>query len=181
MLHLKPLLLSTVLLLPIYGHSVLASSLEAGNQNGQEQSGQLDDSQAHAASVLDKLHQSAANADWDSYFSLFSPDAGFIGTDASEYWNMVEFEQYARATKGWTYQSSSRRLVQHGDVIVFDELLDSQSYGLGRGTGTLVKTEQGWQILQYSLSFPIPNALAPRITDQIKLYRKKQKSVPEGN
>ncbi len=176
MLHLKPLLLTTALLLPIYGHSALAHSPETGNQNGQ-----LDDSQAQAASVLDKLHQSAANADWDSYFSLFSPDAGFIGTDASEYWNMVEFEQYARATKGWTYQSSSRRLVQHGDVIVFDELLDSQSYGLGRGTGTLVKTEQGWQILQYSLSFPIPNALAPRITDQIKLYRKKQKSVPEGN
>ena len=176
MLHLKPLLLTTALLLPIYGHSALANSLEAGNQNGQ-----IDDSQAQAASVLDKLHQSAANADWDSYFSLFSPDAGFIGTDASEYWNMVEFEQYARATKGWTYQSSSRRLVQHGDVIVFDELLDSQSYGLGRGTGTLVKTEKGWQILQYSLSFPIPNALAPRITDQIKLYRKKQKSVPEGN
>ncbi|WP_233962489.1 nuclear transport factor 2 family protein [Shewanella indica] len=180
MLHLKPLLLTTALL-AFYGHSALANNPQAGNQTGQEQSGQLDDSQTQAALVLDKLHQSAANADWDSYFSLFSPDAGFIGTDASEYWNMVEFEQYARATQGWTYQSSSRRLVQHGEVIVFDELLDSQSYGLGRGTGTLVKTEQGWQILQYSLSFPIPNALAPRITDQIKLYRKKQKSVPEGN
>ncbi len=117
----------------------MANSPEAGNQNGQEQNGQLDDSQAQAASVLDKLHQSAANADWDSYFSLFSPDAGFIGTDASEYWNMVEFEQYARATKGWTYQSSSRRLVQHGDVIVFDELLDSQSYGLDGAQARLSK------------------------------------------
>lgn len=76
---------------------------------------------------------------------------------------MVEFEQYARATKGWTYQSSSRRLVQHGDVIVFDELLDSQSYGLGRGTGTLVKTEQGWQILQYSLSSPFPTPWRPEL------------------
>lgn len=93
---------------------------------------------------------------------------------------MVEFEQYARATKGWTYQSSSRRLVQHGDVIVFDELLDSQSYGLdGAQHACQNRTRLANTAIQPE--FPIPNALAPRITDQIKLYRKKQKSVPEGN
>nr|WP_280529664.1 nuclear transport factor 2 family protein [Shewanella dokdonensis] len=37
------------------------------------------------------LHLSAAAADWDSYFSLFTEDAGFIGTDITEHWTMGIF------------------------------------------------------------------------------------------
>ncbi|WP_394392175.1 nuclear transport factor 2 family protein [Shewanella woodyi] len=126
----------------------------------------------NAEQVLDKLHQTASDGDWDSYFSLYLPDAIFIGTDANEHWTMKEFQQYARPTQGWTYTLKSRKLntVQKlNKVIVFDELLDSQSYGISRGTGTLVLTDMGWKIAQYHLSFPIPNAIAKEITATIKL------------
>ncbi|MCG9713315.1 nuclear transport factor 2 family protein [Shewanella insulae] len=120
-----------------------------------------------ATQTLDKLHSYAASADWDNYFALYTEDAHFIGTDAKENWDMAEFSAYARPTKGWTYTLDSRQLAQHGDVIVFDEHLSSKSYGKCRGTGTLVLTPEGWKILQYHLSFPIPNAMAKRITAQI--------------
>lgn len=133
---------------------------------------------AKADAVLNMLHLSAAAADWDSYFSLFTEDAGFIGTDITEHWTMADFQRYARSSNGWSYETQSRTLVRHGDVVVFDEILDNKNYGLCRGTGTLILTEDGWKILQYHMSFPIPNALAPRITDQIKVFRKKAVKTP---
>ncbi|ASJ97439.1 nuclear transport factor 2 family protein [Shewanella marisflavi] len=123
---------------------------------------------AAATETLDNLHRYAASADWDRYFDLYTEDAHFIGTDASENWTMTQFAEYARPTKGWRYSLISRSLQQHGDVIVFDEHLSSNSYGNCRGTGTLVLTDTGWKVLQYHLSFPIPNAMAKRITAQIK-------------
>ena len=56
-----------------------------------------------------------------TYFSLYHPQAVFIGTDDSERWNMVEFEHYAKPTKGWRYDLKSRHLLQIDDTIVFDE------------------------------------------------------------
>ncbi|MGM8892316.1 nuclear transport factor 2 family protein, partial [Psychrobacter sp. 1Y1] len=84
----------------------------------------------------------------------------------------AEFEQYARPTKGWRYDLTSRKMTQHGDVIWFDEILSNPSYGVSRGTGTLIKTTKGWKIAQYHLSFPIPNAIAKSITQQIKTAKK---------
>ncbi|WP_076410748.1 nuclear transport factor 2 family protein [Shewanella sp. UCD-KL12] len=126
-----------------------------------------------ANAVLDQLHRAASLADWEVYFSLYLPDAVFIGTDATEHWGMTEFEGYARPTDGWTYEPKSRTLIsaytQHKDqVLMFDELLDSASYGLSRGTGTLIKTDKGWKVAQYHLSFPIPNEIAKEITTRIK-------------
>ena len=126
-----------------------------------------------AAAVLDKLHQAATRADWDTYFSLYLPEAVFIGTDATEHWSMSEFEGYARPTDGWEYTVKNRVFVsvktQNNDrVLMFDEQLDSASYGITRGTGTLIKTDSGWKIAQYHLSFPIPNEIAKEITARIK-------------
>ena len=45
--------------------------------------------------------------------------------------------------------------------------LFSPAYGISRGTGALIHTEQGWKIAQYHLSFPIPNDKAKRITTLI--------------
>ncbi|MFB2651741.1 nuclear transport factor 2 family protein [Shewanella seohaensis] len=127
----------------------------------------LTDEQA-AAEVLNKLNQYSSSADWDKYFALYRQDGIFIGTDATERWGMAEFERYSRPTKGWRYDLTRRHLVQHGDVILFDELLNSPSYGVSRGTGTLIKTNGEWKIAQYHLSFPIPNAIAKHITAEIK-------------
>lgn len=95
---------------------------------------QADDNK-QAAVVLDNLHHFAAKADWDNYFSLYKDNAIFIGTDANAYWNMAQFSQYARPTKGWNYTLIERKMIRHDDVIVFDELLDNISYGVSRGTG----------------------------------------------
>lgn len=57
--------------------------------------------------VLDSLHQFASDANFDSYFSLYSDNAIFIGTDASEVWTMSAFKAYAQPHfskgRGWTY------------------------------------------------------------------------------
>ncbi|MCT7943157.1 nuclear transport factor 2 family protein [Shewanella holmiensis] len=117
--------------------------------------------------LLNQLHESAISADWETYFNLYHPDAIFIGTDATERWNMVQFRAYATPTKGWRYDLQARHLLQIGDIIVFDEQLFSPAYGISRGTGALIQTAQGWKIAQYHLSFPIPNDKAKRITSLI--------------
>ncbi|GIU34667.1 hypothetical protein TUM4433_31030 [Shewanella schlegeliana] len=118
--------------------------------------------------VLDALNQYSSSADWDNYFALYDEKGIFIGTDVNEHWGKTEFERYARPTQGWRYDLINRKMTQHGDVIWFDEILLSPSYGVSRGTGTLIKTVKCWKIAQYHLSFPIPNAIAKSITEQIK-------------
>jgi ketosteroid isomerase-like protein len=135
-----------------------------------------DDSRQAVNQVLDRLHQTAATADAQGYFELFTPDALYIGTDASEIWTLEEFKQFAlpyfERGRGWVYTPSKRiiTLSDDGTVAWFVELLWSESYGQSRGTGVLVKHPDGWKIAQYHLTFPIPNALAKEITDKIKQH-----------
>lgn len=122
--------------------------------------------------VLDEFHAAAAEGDWSRYFSLMSEDGVFLGTDAGERWPKAEFQRYAQGSDGWVYQPTVRNVnfTPDGMSAWFDELLDSQSYGTSRGTGILIKSFEGWRIAQYHLTFPIPNALARDITNQIKAY-----------
>ncbi|GGI68134.1 nuclear transport factor 2 family protein [Shewanella gelidii] len=134
---------------------------------------------APAHQLLDQLHAYAASANWPAYFNLYLENAVFIGTDASEHWRMPEFRKYASPTRGWRYDVHHRTLNHHGNVIVFDEILYNSSYGLSRGTGTLLLTKNGWKIAQYHLSFPIPNPMAKKITAQIQAESsQKNKPVP---
>lgn len=133
--------------------------------------------------VLDALHAAAARADGPAYFALYTPDATYLGTDAAERWSLTEFKGYAMPYfskgQGWTYVPRERHItiapVDCRCVAWFDELLDSQSYGTSRGTGTLVLTPDGWKVSQYALTFPIPNDLAHGMTDQIKAFEAKGK------
>lgn len=135
------------------------------------------------AATLDALHAAAAKADGPAYFALYTPDATYLGTDAAERWSLAEFKGYAMPYfskgQGWTYVPRERHItiapVACRCVAWFDELLDSQSYGTSRGTGTLVLTPQGWRVSQYALTFPIPNDLAKGMTDQIKAFEAKGK------
>lgn len=146
---------AAILMLVLFG---LNAAAQATNQ---------DDDKQQAAALLDNLNLYSASADWDNYFDLYADNGIFIGTDVNEHWDKAQFERYARPTKGWRYDLSSRAMTQAGDVIWFDEVLNSPSYGVSRGTGTLIKTTQGWKIAQYHLSFPIPNEIAKSITAQI--------------
>jgi hypothetical protein len=139
------------------------------------------DESAAVGQVLDKFHAAAAHSDFDGYFGLFTPDGVFIGTDAHERWTVSEFKAYARpafaAGKGWVYAPRERHVtiapIPCRCVAWFDELLDSKAYGTSRGTGVLVKTDKGWKIAQYALTFPIPNDLARDVTERIKAFEAK--------
>ena len=142
-----------------------------------------DDAKVAAISqVLDQLHAAASKGDGKAYFDLFSPDAVFIGTDASERWTMDQFRGYALPLfaqgKGWVYKPRLRHVtiarVPCSCVAWFDEILDSASYGTSRGTGMVTLTPFGWKIEQYALTFPIPNDLANNITAKIKVFERKK-------
>lgn len=129
-------------------------------------------------SVIDNLHQMAANANFDGYFDLYSDNAVFIGTDASEVWSVDEFKAYAKPHfdkgTGWTYHPRDRHIYFSSDnnVAWFDELLDNENLGETRGTGVLIKVGDTWKISQYHLTIPVPNSIADDVADLIKQANK---------
>ncbi len=136
---------------------------------------------AQVAATLDSFHAAASRADGKAYFSLFSPDAVFIGTDASERWTLDAFRAYALPLfaegHGWTYVPRERHIsfaqIPCGCVAWFDELLDNPKYGTSRGTGVLIAGANGWKIAQYALTFPIPNDMAANATGLIRTFEAK--------
>ena len=136
----------------------------------------LETPEEDVAAAIDALHAAAARADGPAYFALFTPDARFIGTDAAERWSMDEFRAFAEPFfargRGWTYTPHDRAItiapVECRCIAWFDEELDSQSYGVTRGSGVLRKTRNGWKIEQYVLSFAVPNARADAVVAAIR-------------
>src|SRR6476469_2982164 len=133
--------------------------------------------------TLDQLHDAASKADGKRYFNLFTDDAIYIGTDATERWTIKEFRAFAdpyfAKGTGWTYKRRSRHIIV-ADIPChcgarFDELLDSESYGSSRGTGVLTLKNGAWKSSQYALTFPIPNDLAKGMTNEIKAFEAKAK------
>ena len=127
--------------------------------------------------MLDAFHRAAAEADGETYFSLFTPEALYRGTDVAELWTVEEFRSYAEPHfsqgRGWTYVARERQVAiaptPCACVAWFDEILDSESYGTSRGTGVVVRGEDGiWRIAYYALTFTIPNALARDMTARIR-------------
>lgn len=123
--------------------------------------------------TLDSFHQAASDANGNLYFSLLTSDSVFIGTDAKERWSKKQFKDYAlpifATGKGWTYIPRERHIQfsTNGNTAWFDELLDHKEYGESRGTGVIVKTPDGWKIMQYHLTFPIPNEIVDDVLDRI--------------
>ena len=132
--------------------------------------------EADAGAVLDRLHATASAADGAAYFDLFTPDARFIGTDATERWSLEDFRAYAEphfsAGRGWTYEPTARTVsiaeIDCRCVAWFDEVLESASYGTVRGSGVLRLTDDGWKVSQYVLSFAVPNDDAEAVVDVIR-------------
>ncbi|MEM9388121.1 MAG: nuclear transport factor 2 family protein [Pseudomonadota bacterium] len=134
---------------------------------------------AAAGAVLDTLHTAAANADWVRYFDLYHPTARFLGTDATEDWDIPTFQAYASATDGWTYTLRDRVLYRPAeDVVMFHELLDNAKYGTSRGSGALVWEGGRLLVAQYHLTFPIPNDLAEAFTQRIQAHEAAPPSQP---
>jgi len=123
---------------------------------------------------LDNLHELASTGDFDAYFALYTDDAIFMGTDATERWTIADFKEYARPAfadgHGWTYYMTSRNvfLSEDGDTAWFDEMLENENLGLTRGTGVLVRQGGAWRIVQYNLTIPVPNQLAREFVGRIR-------------
>jgi uncharacterized protein (TIGR02246 family) len=135
-----------------------------------------DTAEARIGEVLDRLNAASAAADGPAYFSLFTPEARFVGTDASEHWTLAEFrafaEPYFSQGKGWSYPATERTItvapIDCRCVAWFEEKLTNTSYGETRGSGVLRLTQNGWKIEQYVLSFAIPNDRAEAVVAAIK-------------
>ncbi len=140
----------------------------------------VEDAEAIAA-LLDDWHQAASVGDAPRYFGYFTPDAVFLGTDATERWTLAEFQEYASPHfedgHGWTMTPVRREIVVKESHAYFDEDLESEGLGPVRGSGVLHRTPEGWAIAHYVLSFTIPNE---RVSDLKALLESPPAEPPEG-
>jgi len=113
--------------------------------------------------VLDDWHDAAAHADEARYFAHFAPGAVFLGTDATERWDVAAFRAYAHPRfaegRAWTFHATARHVAFSADgrVAWFDESLATERLGPARGSGVLVRGATGWSIAQYNLALTVPN------------------------
>lgn len=134
--------------------------------------------------VLDDFHDAAAKADGHRYFSYWTNESVFLGTDATERWTGDQFLAFAKPYfdqgKGWTYRPRDRAITlgPGGEYAFFDELLDNDKLGVCRGSGVLRRMDGGWRILQYNLSIPVPNESAGEVVRTIRESGKADPNEP---
>ena len=164
--------------------SVIAFALAAALQSMPEAS-----PETQVAAVLDRLNVASAAADGPAYFALFSPDARFVGTDASEHWSLGEFrafaEPYFAQGKGWSYPATERTItiapIDCRCVAWFEEKLTNASYGETRGSGVLRLIDGQWKIEQYVLSFSVPNDASKAVVEAIAAQKAGAAAVRPGD
>lgn len=125
--------------------------------------------------IIDAWHKAAADANFDAYFSKMTSNGIFIGTDASENWQMDAFKAFSKPYfdkgKAWSFTALERNIYFSEDYTIawFDELLDTQME-LCRGSGVLHKENNQWKIAHYVLSIAIPN---DNVKDVIQLKKER--------
>ena len=113
-------------------------------------------------STLDSWHKAAANAEFDNYFSFMTSNGIFIGTDATENWQIDAFKAFSKPYfdkgKAWNFTSLQRNIYfdKTKNTAWFDELLDTQMK-ICRGSGVLIREGNNWKIAHYVLSMTVPN------------------------
>ena len=119
--------------------------------------------EARVREALDAWHAAAAASDEAAYFALMTPDAIFLGTDATERWTRDAFQAYAHRPfsegHGWRMRATRRDVVMvNFYVAYFDEDLEAANLGPARGSGVLFRdAEDRWRIAQYNLAITVPN------------------------
>lgn len=119
--------------------------------------------------MLDSLNRAAARADFNAYFSHYTEDGIFCGTDATERWNKKEFmawsKPYFNKGKAWDFTAFDRHIYfdPSGKTAWFDELLSTQMK-ICRGSGVVVKENNVWKLRQYVLSATVPNSIVDTVT-----------------
>jgi len=145
------------------------------NSTAQTKDTKITDPKEEINQVLEQWHKAAADASYDSYFGLMTEDAIFIGTDATENWDLTSFKAFSKPYfdkgKAWSFSTLERNIFTQptANLAWFDELLDTQM-GICRGSGVLEKAEDGWKVKHYVLSIAIPNENVKEITALKKTF-----------
>jgi len=116
------------------------------------------------ATTLDALHTAGAEANQTAFFSLLTDGIVFLGMEGSD--RLVGqsvrdfFSNSFSGGESWALQSRQReiQLSADGKVAWFDELLQSDQLGLGRGSGVLIHDGMGWKLAQYNVTLAKPDA-----------------------
>ena len=115
------------------------------------------------ARELDDFHDAAAHADETRLFGHFAEGGVFLGTDATERWDVPAFRAYAHPRfaegKGWVFHVERRAisLSADGQTAWFDEDLRGDALGPARGSGVLQQKGGRFLIAQYNLAITVPN------------------------
>ena len=131
--------------------------------------------------TLDSWHKAAANAEFDNYFSYMTTNGVFIGTDATENWQLDAFKAFSKPYfdkgKAWDFKCLQRNIYfdKTQNTAWFDELLDTQMK-ICRGSGVLIKQGNTWKIAHYVLSMTVPN---DNLDEVIKIKEKIENGVIE--
>jgi hypothetical protein len=124
-------------------------------------------------------HDAAARADSDAYFRAIDEEGIYIGTDPTERWTKQEFFdwscKYFEDGKAWSFVGKDRHIYfsKDGKTVWFDEVVDNGTTQW-RGSGVLVKKKEGWKIMQYVLSVPVPNEVYKEVQEMIHEYENNQ-------
>ncbi|MGB6267794.1 MAG: nuclear transport factor 2 family protein [Olleya sp.] len=111
---------------------------------------------------LNAWHKAAANANFEDYFNLMTKDGVFLGTDATENWQLEDFKSFSKPYfdkgKAWNFKALERNIYIYDNqkIAWFDELLDTQME-ICRGSGVVEKENGQWKVKHYVLSIAIPN------------------------
>ncbi len=128
---------------------------------------------------IDDWHNAAARADGEAYFGAIDKDGIYIGTDKTERWTKEDFFDWSRkyfdAGKAWSFVGKNRHIYfsKNKKTAWFDEVVDNGTTEW-RGSGVLVKKKDGWKIMQYVLSVPVPNAVYKKVEDIIHEFEEDQ-------
>lgn len=123
-----------------------------------------DDAARSVNEMLDDWHDAAAHADEGRYFGHFAEDGVFLGTDATERWDVAAFRAYAHprfaSGKAWSFRAMDRHVTfdDGGKLAWFDEALTTAGLGPARGSGVVRRDAAGhWELVQYNLTITVPN------------------------
>lgn len=127
--------------------------------------------------LLNRHHDATVAKNAQALERVFSTDGYFIGTDDTEKWSREELMQKLRESEsGWDLTDCRERQIyshpEHTKVAVFFEVVRHEKYGLMRGSGVVVVEGGKWRILQYVLSFSVPNEVVDK-TNILELLAQK--------
>lgn len=110
--------------------------------------------------LIDQWHYAASVADEHVFFDFMTTDCIYLGTDITEKWKRDELKlwsaKYFDLESAWSFKPTEREIYFKDKTAWFDEKLDTWM-GECRGSGVLIKTNDGWKLSHYHLSVTVPN------------------------